>query len=124
MKWLKNLFAPAPVTPSPPALDWFRVRFDDTRITLDVAPPGRPAWEAHIGWGRITRICFKAGGWESPDEVYLFTDERPESYLIPTIAEGGHELWLEIIRRGLFDAGLAVEAASAIDRLFCWPKGE
>lgn len=124
MKWLKKLFSPPPVAPRPPTLEWFHVRLDDSRVTLDVTPLNRPAWEAQIEWGRITRVCFKAGGWESPDEVYLFTDERPESYLIPTIAEGGHELWLEIIRRGLFDAGLAIEAASAIDRLFCWPRGE
>jgi len=56
--------------------------------------------------------------------LYLFTNERPESYLTPTTAEGGDALWDEIIRRGPFDAGLAIEAASATDRLFCWPAVE
>lgn len=110
--------------PQPLLLEWFKVCFDDARITLQVNPPSRPAWEAQIGWGRIIRVCFKAGGWDSPDEVYLFTDERPESYLIPMIAVGGDALWDEIIRRGLFDAGVAIEAASAIEGLFCWPAAD
>lgn len=128
MKWLKNLFSPPPATPSakPPSrsLEWFQVRFDDALITLQVSPPSRPAWEAQIRWERIVRVCFKAGGWDSPDEVYLFTDERPESYLIPMIAVGAGALWDEIIRRGAFDAELAIKAASSIDQLFCWPAAE
>jgi hypothetical protein len=122
MSWLKNLFSTTRATPpETPSLEWFQVRFDDALITLQVNPPSRPAWEARIEWGRIVRVCFKAGGWDSPDEVYLFTDERPESYLIPMIAVGADALWDEIIRRGAFDAELAIKAASSIDELFCWP---
>jgi hypothetical protein len=109
----------------PPVLaEWFRVHFDETHITLQVSPPNLPPWEAHIGWERISRVCFKAGDFDSPDEIYLFTDERPESYLIPTEAGGGAALWDEIIRRKLFDAELAIEAASATDKLFCDPAAE
>jgi hypothetical protein len=128
MSWLKNLFSPnQPDTPEKPksaSLEWFHVQFDDTLISLQVSPPSRPAWEAQIKWERIIRICFKAGGWDSSDELYLFTDERPESYLIPMIAVGADAVWDEIIRRGLFDAEVAIEAASATDKLFCWPSAE
>lgn len=126
MKWLKNLFSQTPATPSTPPtsrlLEWFNVRFDDAQITLQVSPPGRPAWDAQIKWERIIRICFKAGGWDSSDELYLFTDERPESYLIPMIAVGADALWDEILHRKLFDAELAIEAASSSEKLFCWPS--
>ena len=129
MKWLKDIFssppADAPDRPQPPSLaDWFRVRFDESAITLDVSPPSRPPWGAEIKWERIIRVCFKSGSWDSRDEVYIFTDERPESYLIPTEAGGGAALWDEVIRRKLFDAETAIEAASSADKLFCWPPAE
>lgn len=126
MKWLKNLFSTfsvaPPEPPQSPLLEWFQVRFDSALITLQVSPPSRAAWEARIEWERIMRVCFKAGGWDSPDELYLFTDERPESYLIPLVAVGADALWDEILRRKLFDAELAIKAASSIDKLFCWPS--
>lgn len=126
MKWLKDLFSQTPPTPpTPPTsrlLEWFNVRFDVALITLQVSPPSRPAWEAQIKWERIIRICFKTGGWDSPDELYLFTDERPESYLLPMHAVGAAALWDEILRRELFDAETAIKAASSIDKLFCWPS--
>jgi hypothetical protein len=55
------------------------------------------------------------------DEIYIFTSERPESYLIPMEASGALELWNEIIKRELFSAKLAVEAASTVGQLFIWP---
>lgn len=128
MKWLRNIFSPTRANssgvPTFSTLWWFHARFDDTLITLQGRPPTRPAWEAQIKWERIIRVCFKSAGWESPDEMYLFTDERPESYLIPMIAVGADALWDEIIRRGVFDAELAIKAASAIDELFCYPAAE
>lgn len=128
MKWLRNILFPTRANPSGAptfsTLWWFKVRFDDSSITLEGSPPTRPAWEAQVEWARIIRVCFKSGGWDSPDELYLFTDERPESYLIPMIAVGADALWDEIIRRGLFDAESAIEAASSIDKLFCHPPAE
>ena len=109
---------------SPSLTDWFRVRFDDSVITLEVSPPNRPAWQAEINWERIIRVCFKSGNWDSNDDVYIFTDERPESYLIPTEAGGGGALWDEIVRRKLFDAEMSIEAATSTDKLFCWPPAE
>jgi len=58
------------------------------------------------------------------DEIYVFTTQRPESYLIPTEAKGGSELWSEIIRRGLFGPELAIKAASSVEGLFCCPPLE
>jgi hypothetical protein len=58
------------------------------------------------------------------DGIYVFTRERPESYVIPTEARGGGELWSEILRRKLFDATLAIEAASSTGGLYCWPSEE
>lgn len=69
----------------------------------------------------IIRVCFKAGDLYNPDEVYIFTNERPESYLIPAEASGADALWNEIVWRKLFDAELAIKAASSINELFCYP---
>jgi hypothetical protein len=105
-----------------PLDEWFRVSWDAERVALDVAPPGREAWVSEFRWDTISRVCFKAEGLEASDGVYVFTTLRPESYIIPIEAAGGHEFWNELIRRGLFDAELAIEAASAPEGLFCWPR--
>lgn len=103
-------------------IEWFKVTFDDTAIYLNVTPPGRDGWQARIEWSGIVRICFKSGDFPESDEVYIFTDERPESRLIPTDASGGYELWQEILRRKLFDAELAIRAATSPGgELFCDP---
>jgi hypothetical protein len=105
----------------PSLSEWFRVSWDEEVVCLDVAPPGRPTWVASVPWSTITRVCFKGEGMEASDGVYLYTTLRPESFVIPTEATGGSQLWSEIIRRGLFNAELAVKAASSEKGLFCWP---
>ena len=129
MSFFKNLFSSArnALTNKAkiPELDeWFLTRFDSDFISLEVSPPGRSAWTAQIEWKRINRICFKAGDLYNPDEIYIFTDERPESYLIPTEANGGNILWEEILRRNLFDAETAIAAATSTNKLFCCPAIE
>ena len=99
--------------PTPALSEWFRVSFDEAGITMEASAPGSAAWREHIEWARITIVCFKTGDFTESDEIYIFTDERPESYLIPTEASGGLDLWNEIIRRGLFDAEMAIEAAAS-----------
>ncbi len=101
--------------------EWFSVGFDDAAISLQVNPPHATAWQDTIGWKRITRVCFEAGDLFESDAVYIFTDERPESYVIPVEANGGQALWFEIIKRKLFDAELAIVAAAATHELFCSP---
>jgi len=113
----------APMRESTPPLDeWFRVSWDDDTIHLTAAPPGRSAWSDEFGWSAITRVCFKAEGVGVSDGVYVYTRMRPESYVIPIEAAGGAAFWDEVVRRGLFDAELAIEAASAPEGLFCWPR--
>jgi len=102
--------------------DWFQVTFDDTMISLDAQPSDVEGWSAQILWNDIIRVCFKPGDYISTDEIYIFTNQRPDSYLIPVEASGGFEVWMEIIRRGLFDADLAIKAASTIEEVLCWPK--
>ena len=105
----------------PPLRDWFRVRFDDRAIVPEAKPPFGTAWQETIPWGRIIRICFQAGDWFESDALFIFVDGRPESYAIPTEAAGGQALWQEILRRKLFDAELAIQAATATNELFCSP---
>jgi hypothetical protein len=44
--------------------------------------------------------------------LYIFIKDRKESYLIPTEANSGLELWGEIIDRDFFDAELAIKIAT------------
>jgi hypothetical protein len=111
--------------PGATALDaWFRVTWNDDEVSLDVEPPGRTAWTASFPWSSVMRVCFKAEGLEASDGIYVFTSLRPESFVIPVEASGGLEVWNEIVRRRLFDAGLAVKVASLSEGLVCWPADE
>lgn len=104
------------------ALDqWYEVKFDDETVFLKAEPPGCEAWSQCFLWSEVERICFKAEGLEASDGIYVFTSQRPESFVIPTEAKGGAEFWSEVLDRGLFDAELAVRAASAVSGTFCWP---
>ncbi|MDF1539772.1 MAG: hypothetical protein P1Q69_12800 [Candidatus Thorarchaeota archaeon] len=106
-----------------PIKEWFHVTFDDSKIHIHVEAPGLEEWKASISWSEIIRVCFKTGDFTSPDDIYIFINSRPESYLIPTDANGGADLWGEFINRGLFDAELAIKAAtSPEDSLFCRPE--
>lgn len=100
---------------------WYHVSFDKKKIYRDVSPPNEKAWKDELLWEDITQICFKPSDLLSSDEIYIFTIKRPESYLIPTEADGGSNLWGEIIERGFFDAELAIEAAHATEGVYCWP---
>ena len=111
-----------PVTTELPLSEWFEVRFDAREIHLMVKPPGQDAWQQTFPWKSITRICFKPEGMELSDGIYLFTSERPESYVVPADAKGGGELWLEILDRGLFDPTMAIDAAASTEGIFCWPE--
>ncbi|MCB1168157.1 MAG: hypothetical protein KDK37_15645 [Leptospiraceae bacterium] len=101
--------------------DWYHVRFDDNEVHLKTDPPDREGWEQSFTWDSIVRICFENGDWLSSDTIYVFTSERPESYVIPTEADGGSAFWGEIIGRKLFDAELAIEMATQSEGFACWP---
>ena len=102
--------------------NWFSVTWDDEYIYRDVAPPGKAAWSDKFKWHDIERICFQATDYMYPDDIYFFTTERPESYVVPTEAKGGSELWAMVIEKRLFDAELAIKAVTSSKGLFCWPE--
>lgn len=105
-------------------MDWYVVTFDDAHIYRDVQPPGGESFADQIAWADIIRICFEATDPMLSDDLYLFTSQRDESYLIPLDGQGGAALWLAILERGLFDHALAIKAASSHAGLFCWPSAE
>ena len=107
-----------------PLNQWFHVRFDDQSIYLDVSPPGRDPWTDQFPWSSIERIAFRAEDLYTSDGIYFFTSVRPESFVIPTEADGGAELWSEVLRRGLFDADLAGKANTSLGATFVWPPVE
>ena len=107
-----------------PLDEWFFVTFDDDQVHLRAEPPGSEPWSQSFRWDSIVRVCFKAEDMWVSDGIYVFTTERPESYVIPTEANGGNELWGEILLRKLFDAALATEAIRSTGGLFCWPTTE
>ncbi|MHA1908950.1 MAG: hypothetical protein ACW98Y_16730 [Candidatus Thorarchaeota archaeon] len=108
-----------------PLEEWFHVTFDKESIFIHIHAPEQEEVKTSLIWSEIIRVCFKAGDFLDPDEVYIFVSSRPESYLIPTWADGGSNLWEELIKRELFDANLALRAALSSDgKLFCWPEIE
>lgn len=104
--------------------NWYVVSWDEEFIYRTVTPPKMKHWDDRIRWDEINRICFHGTDYLQTDELILFTKEREESYVIPMEATGGQELWNLILEKGLFNAELAIEAASSPEGLFCWPKIE
>ena len=104
--------------------DWYHVYFDANYVFRDVNPPNGENWNDKLLWKDINRVCFKPGDLFSSDELYIFTNIRPESYLIPLEADGGSQLWNEIIERELFSAKLAIKAATSNDGIYCWPEDD
>ena len=105
----------------PQLCDWFTVTFDDTTVYLRASPPGQEPWTQQFAWDSIIRICFETEGALGSDGIYVFTTQRPESYVIPTEAVGASALWSQIIDRKLFDAKLATRILTANSGLYCWP---
>lgn len=66
---------------------------------MDVSPPGKAAWSDKFKWADIERICFEATDYMFSDDLYFFTAGRSESYVIPTEAKGGCEIWQLVIEK-------------------------
>ena len=90
-------------------------------ILLDVWPPGREAWKDEFAWKDIERVAFVAEDYMGSDVIYVYTSLRPESFVIPVEAKNGGDFWNELIKRGHFDADLAIKAALADRGMFVWP---
>ncbi|MFN3265336.1 MAG: hypothetical protein ACK41E_00700 [Deinococcales bacterium] len=103
-------------------MDWYIVEFDEMAVHRRVSPLGQKPWSDYFYWHDIIRTCFKAGGFLEQDELYIFTNQRQESYLIPTEATGGSALIGELVRRGLFSVELMLEATQHQGELYCHPK--
>jgi hypothetical protein len=103
---------------------WFTVTFDDQIVRMNVRPPGKQPWTQEFRWDSVIKVCFKAEDLYLSDGIYIFTNQRAESYVVPTEAKGGNEFWFEILRRKLFSAKLAFEAAASLDGLYCWPPAD
>jgi hypothetical protein len=101
---------------------WYHVSFNHEYIYRKVYPPGRQEWNDKLRWDNIIRVCYKLGDYLIPDELYLFTNKREESYLIPFEADGAQKLWGEILEKKLFDAKLAIEILSKTEGVYCWPE--
>ena len=104
--------------------DWYHVSFDVNYVFREVNPPNGENWKDQLVWKDIIRVCFKPGDLFTSDELYIFTDQRPESYVIPIEADGGFQLWNEIIERELFSAELAIKVATSTDGIYCWPEDD
>jgi len=74
-------------------LNWFHVSFDEQTVYLNVNPPGGKEWKVQFHWKNVIRVCFKSEDLWMSDEIYIFISKRPESYVIPTEADGGPEFW-------------------------------
>ena len=104
-----------------PTIDWIQVWFDIERVYMAAQPADQEPWTQDFRWDDIKHICFQVEDIYISDGIYVFTKVRPESYVIPIEAIGGQEFWAEVIHRGLFDAELAITAATSIEGQFWWP---
>jgi len=103
---------------------WYHVSFDEEYVYRNVDPPDGERWNDKLRWEDIIRICYHPVGFLETDELYIFTNEREESYLIPLEADGTQELWGKILERNLFDAKMAIKLATMSDGLYCWPEDD
>jgi hypothetical protein len=95
------------------SLNWFHVTFDEHGFTRRAQPLGAEAWADTVRWDEIERVCLQMEGLFGSDALYVFARGREASYAVPMEAEGAHELLDELIRRKLFEAELAITAASS-----------
>lgn len=103
-------------------MDWYTVTTDADVVTLQVAPRNGEAWDAKFRFDDIVRVCFEAEGLYGSDRLYVFVRDREASYVVPTAATGGAAFFGTLVERHLFDAKLAIEAATSGEGgLFCWP---
>lgn len=98
----------------------FHVEFDDSTVHIRIMSKRDPVQE-QFDWSEVTQVCFVAQGFATSDEIQVRTIRNPVGYVIPIEADGGDEFWNEMLRRGLFDQALALEAMGATNKTFCWP---
>ena len=108
-----------------PLEQWYIVKVDDEGVYFDVSPSNKESWKDSFNWESVERICFKDEGLYSSDAYYVFTSNRPESYVIPEEANGGKEFVHKMLELKLFDDEYFIQAMGATDGgYYCWPKHE
>ncbi len=105
-----------------PLDQWFSVSFDSDFITQNVRPPGGEPWVQAFRWNEIERILFVARGGLLSDELYFFTTQRAESFVVPTQAFGGHQLLQELIARKYFDSPEFTRLLLSPSGAYWWPE--
>ena len=104
---------------------WYHVKFDDEKIYIIITHRDRDPTKVELWWENIIRICYVPMSYIGPDEIYIFTNQQEESFLIPSEALGATELWGEIVDRELYDAEKAIKVMSGKEtQLYCWPPAE
>ena len=101
--------------------NWYFVTWDNEYIYRKVSPPGHEHWNDKFRWADIVRICFEANDYLLSDNIYFFTSERDESYVIAIEARGGSELWKIVLDKGLFDPEFYLQEATSMGGIVCWP---
>lgn len=105
-----------------PLEKWFKVELSKEIVAMKVSPPGKNSWEQSFAWSSIIKVCFKDEGLNASDAYYIFTTNRPESFVIPVEASGGLEFGEELRRRGLFPDEISIKSAFSTDGgFYCWP---
>jgi hypothetical protein len=101
---------------------WYKIEFNEMAVRRQVSPPNAEGWTDSFYWHDIIRVCYQAGDFLESDEVFIFTNQREESYQIPTEAEGCSALMGELAKRGLFPLESLLEAMQHSGELYCHPK--
>ncbi len=113
-----------PTAPHKKINDWFFVIFDEKSITIKFNHPEHDdGWEQSFDWCSITRVCYKREDYGVSDGIYVFTSNRPESYVVPVDGNGGAKFLMELGKRNLFPYKLIINASTDTDtELICWPS--
>ncbi|RMG24233.1 MAG: hypothetical protein D6732_23930 [Methanobacteriota archaeon] len=102
------------------SIPWFCCSLAEDGVHLSVNRPDNDHWDASFSWKQITKVCFKATDIYSVDVIRIYLDDGTH-YDIPLEAEGGYNLWEQLIDRGLFDSELAAQLRFAENEIRCWP---
>ena len=100
----------------------FSVTWDDVYVRIESSPPNRLNVVEKFKWLDIEKICMEAKSKKLSDEIYFFTSDRLEAYIVPVEATGGHKLLEMLIIRKLYDAQLAKNAIASVEGLYWWPS--
>jgi hypothetical protein len=91
------------------AVPWFKSWFDDKTIYLEAKSDNVTIKKEQLLFENINRVCFS---WDpkATDGIYVFTNDRENSHVVPLMSPGSDELVEELIKRGLFSKELIIEA--------------